>query len=67
MKGWILDAISVKSDDVGIRDKVATSPDGTALEMIPQYFLKDLDDPSTITADMVGSVIAYYRMSENFF
>lgn len=66
MKGWVLDAVSRQNDDVGIRDKVVTAPDGTALEMIPQYFLKDLEDPSTITADMVGATISYYRMAENF-
>lgn len=60
------DQMSVKDDDQGIRDKVTTAPDGSSLAMVPQYFIKDLDDPATITADLVGSVIQYYRMAENF-
>lgn len=28
--------------------------------------MQDLDDPTTISMDMVGSVIQYFRMAENF-
>lgn len=63
---YLLDATTVKNDDVGINKKVLTSPDGTSLALIPQYFTKQLDDPATISADMVGSVIQYFKMAENF-
>lgn len=63
---YFLDAVSVKNDDVGIQKKVLTSPDGTSLALIPQYFTKQLEDPGTISADMVGSVIQYFKMAENF-
>lgn len=63
---YLLDAATVKNDDVGINKKVLTSPDGTSLALIPQYFTKQLDDPATISADMVGSVIQYFKMAENF-
>ena len=66
LRGSLLDSATTNDDTTGINKKVATSADGTTLDMIPQYFLKDLDDPATISADMVGSVIAYYRMAENF-
>lgn len=49
-----------------MQKKVRTAPDGTSLAMVPQYFIKDLDDPATISADMVGSVIQYFKMAENF-
>lgn len=65
-KDYVLDSISVKGDDVGIQKSVKTAPDGTSLSMIPQYFIKDLDNPAVISADMVGSVIQYFKMAENF-
>lgn len=65
-KDYTLDAITRKNDDVGLQDKVRTAPDGTSLSLIPQYFTKMLDNPATISADMVGSVVQYYKMAENF-
>lgn len=62
----LADMMSVKNDDTGIQDKITTAPDGSSLAMVPQYFIKDLEDPATISADLVGSVIQYYRMAENF-
>lgn len=62
----LADLMSVRDDDQGIRDKIITAPDGSSLSMVPQYFIKDLEDPATITADLVGAVIQYYRMAENF-
>ncbi|QOR57533.1 hypothetical protein [uncultured phage cr125_1] len=63
---YLLDGVSVKGDDQGMLQKVKTAPDGTSLAMVPLYFIKDLDDPATISADMVGSVILYFKMAENF-
>lgn len=60
-KDYLLDSVSVKGDDQGMQKKVRTAPDGTSLAMVPQYFIKDLDDPATISADMVGSVIQYFK------
>nr|DAU41396.1 MAG TPA: hypothetical protein [Bacteriophage sp.] len=34
--------------------------------MIPTYYINKLDDPNKITNDLVGSVIAYFKMAENF-
>ena len=63
---WIADTFSVRNDDVGYGDVVKAAPDGTSLNLIPKFFIKDLDDPTTISMDMVGSVIQYFRMAENF-
>lgn len=63
---YVADGVLRKGDDVGLGQKVKTAPDGSSLSMIPQYYLEDLNDPATISADMVGSVIAFYRMAENF-
>lgn len=65
-KNWIVDKFSIRNDDVGYGESVATAPDGTELHLIPKFFIKDLDDPTTISMDIVGSVIQYFRMAENF-
>lgn len=53
-------------DDVGIKEEASTAPDGQKLSMIPQYFTQDLDDPSTISADLIGIVMEYYQSAVNF-
>lgn len=53
-------------DDVGFVDAPTSRPDGSEQRMIPTYFIDKLDDPNTITNDLVGAVIAYYKMAENF-
>lgn len=53
-------------DDVGIQEEASTAPDGQKLSMIPQYFTKDLDDPSTISADLIGIIMEYYQAAVNF-
>lgn len=60
------DAVSVNNDDVGIDSKVKYAPDGSALNMVPRYFIKALEDPSTISADLCGMVLMYYRMSQDY-
>ena len=66
MSEFIKDSISTKGDDVGIHEKPKYAPDGTSLNFVPQYFVKDLENSSTITADLAGSVMMYYKMAENF-
>lgn len=66
ISNWIADTFSVRNDDVGYGDVVKAAPDGTSLNLIPKFFIKDLDDPTTISMDIVGSVIQYFRMAENF-
>ena len=53
-------------DDIGFVDAPTSRPDGSEQRMIPTYFIDKLDDPNKITNDLVGSVIAYYKMAENF-
>ena len=53
-------------DDVGIKEEASTAPDGQKLSMIPQYFTQDLDDPSVISADLIGIVMEYYQSAVNF-
>lgn len=43
----------------------AIRSDGTYVKLIPTRYIKALDDPNTITDDIVGAAIAYYSMALN--
>lgn len=60
------DEMSVKADDVDYVEKATIRPDGTPLYHVPTKFMQRLKDPNMITSDVIGSVIAYYQMAENF-
>lgn len=57
---------NVKETDTEINDDFYTLPDGTRVNNVPLRYIQMLEDPSSITADVVGSVIAYYNMGVNF-
>lgn len=55
------------TDDVGFVDRPTSRPDGSEQRMIPTYYINKLENgPQTITNDIVGAVIAYFKMAENF-
>lgn len=67
-KGFIdywKDLISCRNDDVGF-NRALTKPNGERLNVIPQYYLKRLDNPEYLTADLVGSVIQFYKSCESW-
>lgn len=41
-------------------------PDGTPLNMIPQYYTRLLDDPSQISKDLCGITCEYYKQALRF-
>ena len=55
-----------ETDDVGFVDAPTVDQIGSEQRMIPTYFINKLDDPDKITNDLVGAVISYYKMAENF-
>jgi hypothetical protein len=57
---------NVNETDTEINDDFYTLPDGTRINNVPLRYIQMLDYPETITADVVGSVIAYYDMAVNF-
>lgn len=59
------DKLSVKNYDEGF-NKQYTKPNGEKLNVIPQYYLSRLDNPEYLTADLVGSVIGFYKSCENW-
>lgn len=67
MLKYTADSFVANSDDVGFApEKITTRPDGSPLRMVPTYYIKDLEDVTTMTNDLVGAVISYYKMAENF-
>lgn len=63
---FVKDKVSVRQDDVDYNDDYSTSPDGRRLSTLPVHYVKMLDDPSTITNDLMGAVIKYFMMAENY-
>lgn len=59
---------SVVENDTEFRpvDDKAKRPDGSDIENIPVRFVKRLDKPEYISADVAGSVIQMYHMAQNF-
>lgn len=64
---YMLDrTFNVNESDTEINDDFYTLPDGTRINSIPLRYTDMLKNPANITADVVGSVIAYYDMAVNF-
>lgn len=60
------DNMLIKDDDTDYNLSNSTRPDGSVIKHIPTRFIKMLDDPTKITTDVVGSVIMFYHMADNF-
>ncbi len=61
-RGWanyIKDKLSIRNDDRGFNKPLA-KPNGERLNLIPQNYIRDIETPEAINADVVGSVIQYY-------
>lgn len=52
--------------DMSMSDDLAMRPDGTKVGVIPIRYIKTLDDPEHISTDVIGSVMSYWMMAENF-
>lgn len=52
--------------DMSMSDDLAMRPDGTKVGVIPIRYVKTLDDPEHISTDVIGSVMSYWMMAENF-
>lgn len=66
LKYVITDQFKIKDDDIDYVDSFEQRPDGSKIKLIPTRFMKMLDDPKMITSDVVGSVIQYFEMAENY-
>lgn len=66
LKYAVADSFGIKDDDVDYVDEFQLSPDGTPIKNIPTRYLNLLDNTDMITADVVGSVIEFFNMADNF-
>lgn len=62
----IEDTYTVKDDDNAYMLENAKRSDGSLVKLIPTRYIKMLSNPDALTNDIVGSVIAYYKMAENY-
>lgn len=63
---YVKDNIVVRDDDTEFNTTTIKRPDGSKLYFVPTHYMKMLDDPSTLTNDIAGAAISYFRMAENF-
>lgn len=62
----IEDTYTIKDDDNAYMLENAKRSDGSLVKLIPARYIKMLSNPDALTNDIVGSVIAYYKMAENY-
>lgn len=59
--------LDINETDIDIvQDGTATRPDGSPIQNIPIRFIQMLDKPEYISSDVVGNVIQFFRMAENY-
>lgn len=64
-----LDELGNEILDNTLDDNVLLSgqrPDGRSLNLIPQYYVKKLDNPGQLSADLIGIVCEYYNKATLF-
>ena len=66
LKYTVADQFKIKDDDTEYVDDYQYRPDGSEIKLVPTRFMRMLDDPKMITSDVVGSVIQYFEMAENY-
>lgn len=67
IKSFTLDNIIAKQDDAEYSlDNFTQKPDGSQLQFVPTHYVKALDDPNHISRNLVGMLVEYSRMAENY-
>ena len=66
LKFSVDDLVTTHDDDVDYIERQDVRPDGSKIRNIPVRFIKMLKDPSRITSDVVGSIIQFYEMADNY-
>lgn len=62
---YFTDYISVKNDDPGF-NKALIKPNGERLNLIPQNYLVQLENPEYLSADVIKDVVDFYRSGLNW-
>ena len=59
--------LDINETDVDIvQDGTVRRPDGSHIQNIPIRFIQMLDKPEYISSDVVGNVVQFFRMAENY-
>lgn len=58
--------LSITENDVQFNESFAVRPDGTEVETIPIRFVRRLDDPTSVSTDLINSVSTFYEMALNY-
>ena len=69
LKGFtskVLSGFVRTNEDTQMKEKAVQAPDKQKLNLIPQYYTKRLEDPSIISADLIGIIMEYYDAAVNF-
>jgi hypothetical protein len=66
IRKYLHDEVSINADDVGYANVTQTTPAGEKLYFVPTYYMRELPDVNQLTWDLVGSVIEFYNMAENY-
>ena len=56
----------INETDEWMNNDYQTRPDGSRIDFVPIRFIKRLDKPEFISSDVVGSVISFFEMANNF-
>lgn len=59
--------LNINETDVDIiQDGTVRRPDGSTIKHIPIRFIQMLEKPEYISSDVIGNVVQFYRMAENY-
>lgn len=66
LKEMFIRNFKITENDFDYNKKVATKPDGSALNFIPQPYTAELEDPSMVSSDLVGIMYLYYLKAQEY-
>lgn len=67
IKAFSLDNVIAKQDDAEYSlDNFTQKPDGSQLQFVPTHYIKALDNPEHISRNLIGMLVEYSRMAENY-
>lgn len=58
--------VNIKEDDTEFIPEYSRRPDNSPIKNIPTRYLTMLEDTNRITTDVLGSIISFYEMAENY-
>lgn len=60
------DNFGINEKDVDFNENLAIRPDGSVVETIPIRWIRSLDDPKSVSTDVIHTTIAFYEMALNY-